>query len=161
MSDKNAKKEEVKKDNEGGLGTITPKLAEMKLGDFDFKIKVKRLKFRETIALFRVVSAAGKRVQFKTDNPDALMGQLIMAIPYAEREFLDFIKVILDIPPDDKGMRERQVRAYIDKELENDEVLRIVEAIVTQEKDSWNELGKRLTHLGKVFQESFKQNPGQ
>jgi len=143
---------------EGGLETIIPVITTTEIAGMT--VKVNRLRFRETIALWRVIASASKHTNLNIGalNSESILSVLIMALPYAERELLDFIKTILEVPSEEVT---RKLYMHIDKKLENAEVLNILEIIIEQEKDSWAELGKQLAHLGEVFQRSFKPNPGQ
>jgi len=148
MAEEQKAQEEQKKPKEGGLGTIIPEVETFSLGGIECKIR--RLKFRETLMLWRIIASAGKRIPWSNIqnlNPTTLTATLLFAIPHAEREFYDFLKAIVDYPED----KEKQIRAYIDQELENEEIMGLIKILIEQEKDSWQKLGEQIKQIAQVF----------
>jgi len=136
---------------EGGLETIVPVLASIEIAEV--KCNVRRLKFHETLLLWRIIAGASKKIPWTTmQNWDiaTIVAMLLMAIPNAEREFYDFLKGVLDIVPDEE-MPRRKVFAYIDTQMENKDVVTIIGKIAEQEKGSWAELGKQIASIMEVM----------
>lgn len=120
-----------------------------------YKVVVNRLRLREFLALMKVVTRGASPIM-ATVSLDAGAGAaefaknflslLLFAIPEAEDEIVDFLRLI--VTPD-AGDDPETVLA-IDTAMQNPEiedVVIILEKLVSQEADSVQSLGKRLVSL--------------
>lgn len=128
------------------------------------KATVLPLKTRQLLRMLRILTrgAGGLLLDYPLDFEDeeALTSQLlvvlVMAIPEAEDETIDFVKSIVE-PADlevsaDKATQARNAekRESLAREFDNpelDDLLSVVEAVFAQESDNLKSLGKRLRSL--------------
>lgn len=122
------------------------------------RIEIVPLKLRETMKLLRIIThGAGGYIGsmfdgLSMDDPAAfaqtLVTVLLMSIPDAERETVDFVKAMC-IPadlPEEKQARDAAL-SQLDSELDNpelDDLVTIVETVIRRESEDIRALGKRL-----------------
>lgn len=129
------------------------------------KIRVERLKTRQTLRAIRVLTtgAADILADFDFNSEDeggmaaSLLAALIFAVPEAEDETIDFIQSMVspyDLKADPKTKADKLYNADLYKQLEKelfnpelDDLISIVEVIVKLETPHIAELGKRLMLL--------------
>lgn len=130
------------------------------------EVEVQALRMRQTMGLLKIVTrGAGpilSELQF-SDDMDAgafagtLIGAVILAVPEAEDETVDFIKSMVKpagLISDPRSKPEREVNSdlltRLSVELENpdlDDFVSIIEVVINSEAPHLVALGKRLTGL--------------
>jgi len=129
MAEEEAKNVEPKKD----LEVIYPNLATVKVGNIACKIH--KLKFKQTISLLQIIYATFPTVDWSafTKNPEQLATVLFLSVTKATGAFYNFLDDMLICDEENKD----KLKRYIREELENDELLDVVQAVVDQERDNF------------------------
>ena len=155
---------------------IEPILADpglVKLGS-GLEVRIVRMKTREFFALMRIVTNGAlpalmsMQVDFDVDDDaflQRLLSVVVMAIPNSEQQAIDFIQqmcVPVDLNTGPK-MTRAQVQENVEKQQELlaqlanpeiDDLLTIIEAIIRQESEDIQGLGKRLGQMWKLAQKT-------
>lgn len=144
-----------------------------------FGIKVKRIRTRETFKLLKIITGGfqgsiGSLLFGENDSEEAftgaLLGAVIVSIPDAEDEAIDFIQAMVEPSnivedPRTKPEREANEEAYakLGRLMENpelDDLVTIIEKIITNEGPQIRALGNRLALLLKVQASSAAAKQG-
>ena len=137
------------------LDVILPEAGPLTIGDIE--CRVSRLKSRELLALLRVMTAGlggslrDVMPEIDTDDPSAMQTEimvlLVLAIPNAVEEFLQFLRVVVS-PVDEKRT------ADLLKHLDNpdpDVLIEVAAVVVEQEIDDLASLvGKARAALARI-----------
>lgn len=135
------------------------------------EILIERLKTRQLMRLLKIVTTGAGEVlselRFSSDMDTSeftgqLLGAVILSIPEAEDETIDFIKTMVlpaNLIADAKSKPEREINAErifeLSKELDNpplEDLFTIMEQVITIEAPHMLALGKRLAVLLKLQQ---------
>lgn len=136
------------------------------------QVRVERLRVRQMMRLLRIVTrGAGPlltEMEFSRQDMEDFAGQLLgvvmISIPEAEEETVDFIKSMVlpvDLIDDPRSAPEREInaekQARLNAELDNPEIedlFVILEHVIRVEAPHFVSLGKRLATLLKVEQQT-------
>ncbi len=144
-----------------------------------FGIRVKRIKTRETFKLLKIITSGMSgsigSLLFNEDDSEeaftgALLGAVIVSVPEAEDEAIEFIQAIVEPRnlienPRTKPERESNEEQYekLSRALENPELedlVTIIEQVVHNEAPQIRALGNRLALLLKVQTSSAEAKQG-
>lgn len=159
---------------ESELDRLDPQPSVVKLQS-GFELEIQRLKTRQMFRLLKVLThGAGPLVQQQLDFGDTaedfgrkLLALVIISVPDAENEFIDFL-VSMTKP---KGLIEGKGRKLNKQEQEDNatlwrryeeelgnpdpmDLLDVVDVIITQEAPELQALGKRIAALTEAFRKS-------
>lgn len=143
---KDIKIEEAQEEKKSDLDIIYPNLLSVKIGKIN--CKVQKLKFKQTIMLLQIIFATFPVVDWSVfiKDPQQLTTILMIAITKATGAFYGFLDEMLIC---DKPQRE-DLQKYIREEFENNEMLDVIEAIMSQEQDNFVGWLKKVTGMLQV-----------
>jgi hypothetical protein len=124
------------------------------------KVRIKSLKLREFLAMLKIVTRGAAMamgsVRLDTNDEDfaqSLISLFLFAIPEAEEEAVDFIRLMVEpVGPFADGEREA-AEAKLFEDLDNPEledIVTIVEGVIQREGKDLRALGKRLSAMLEV-----------
>lgn len=130
----------------------------------DIKCEVRRLKTREFLALMKVLLrgvGSGLIGVFQEEDEQVMMGRLtgaiLVAIPEAEDEFIEFVKKIV-VAQD--GRQQKKLSEYLDNP-EIDEMMEIARVIIENEAQDFARLGKDARAWWGTMRQTFRPEGGQ
>lgn len=141
---------------------ILPEVQELTVGGVP--VEVNRLKLRGFLALMNIITTGvGQNlgsVDFSADQEEMagnLMALVVMAVPNAVDETVDFVRVVVSpVAKNDKTAQRKLNEALEDPEL--DEFMDVLAAVIEQEAPEFQALlGKGKAHLQRI-QSLFRKN---
>ena len=147
---------------------ITDESAPLKLADGTYVI-VRPLKLKELFAAFKIItrgaamSMGALSFSLLQDTQDqfaeTLIALLINAIPEADQEFAEFLRVVVDPDTPEGGWPDRDAKAEAESHLdylflgdpEVDDAIDILTVLITREAKDIQRLGKKVANAAKMF----------
>lgn len=129
------------------LAVIIPDVSHVTIGGY--RCHIRRLKARETLFLLRIITRgfgpgiADLMASFTQDGADSedraaeLIAALLVAVPNAMNDFMELVTHL--VAADDQSDR-KQLADYCMTDLEMDDVITVIQAVVIQEVDDWERL---------------------
>lgn len=141
-------------------------------------VHIRPLKLKELFAAFKIItrgsamSMGAASFSILQDNSDqfaeTLIALLINAVPEADQEFAEFLRVVVDpVAPDEKkGWKDRDERLnaeiHLDEILEDPEIedaIDIVSTLITREAQDIQRLGKKIANAARMFGKVAPKTP--